>query len=413
MSDGSLDASFDGDGRLTTDFGGTADFGMALDIDAAQQIVVAGYSYPSGTGNRDFALVRYNADGTRDATFSGDGRVTLDFVSGSDYAVGVRSDADGNIVVAGYSLQPDTREDFALARFTNTGDLDAAFGVAGRVLTDVGGSSDYAQDMTVDVDGKILVVGYATDSGGDTSDFALVRYNPNGTLDTAFSGDGIVQANLGSDLEQGHSIRVVSDEKIVVAGDSSQPSTGSDFAVVRFHGTLPAPWVLEHAPVGQLYGPVSQVVVTFSEPMAAGSFSLAADVTNLQGPAGAVAVTGHQWLAADRLQLTFPPQTVAGPDQLFGRSPGSGSGGPGDEPGPGRDGGRGSRGPLHGHVHGASFPAARVGARSDGNHGGAGQHTAARVRPAHEPRQLRACRRRGQLHRSQRSGDGERLGLAG
>src|SRR5947208_2656862 len=86
---GDLDTSFSGDGKLTTDFGSKQDFALGLALQADGKIVAAGVSAANGT-NPKFALTRYNADGTLDTTFSGDGKVTTDFQSGNlDAANGV------------------------------------------------------------------------------------------------------------------------------------------------------------------------------------------------------------------------------------------------------------------------------------------------------------------------------------
>ena len=112
---GDLDPTFDGDGKVTTDFAGSTDEGKGVAIQGDGKIVAAGVAFASGTD--DFALVRYNTDGSLDTTFDGDGRVTTDFAGSTDQANGVVIQGDGKIVAAGYALVSGNF-DFALARYT-------------------------------------------------------------------------------------------------------------------------------------------------------------------------------------------------------------------------------------------------------------------------------------------------------
>src|SRR5207253_2789172 len=126
--------------------------------------------------------------------------------------------SDGKIVVAGYSYNG-RNADFALARYNANGTLDTTFNGTGKVITDlvpgVTAYGDYAQSVVVQSDGKIVVTGYS--HNGSNFDIALVRYNSDGSLDTNFNGTGKVITDInGSDI--GSSVAVLSDGKIVVAG---------------------------------------------------------------------------------------------------------------------------------------------------------------------------------------------------
>ena len=215
-TNGTLDTSFSGDGKLTTDINtGSSDNGLSVGIQSDGKIVLAGKS------NGDFAVVRYNTDGSLDTSFSGDGKLTTDF-GGTDAARSMTIQSDGKIVVAGAS-----NGDIAVVRYNSNGTLDTSFSGDGKLTTDFGGT-DTGNSVTVQSDGKIVVAG---DSNGD---FAVVRYNTNGTLDTSFSGDGKLTTDFGG-TDTGNSVRVQSDGKIVVAGASN-----GDIAVVRYNsnGTL-------------------------------------------------------------------------------------------------------------------------------------------------------------------------------
>src|SRR5438876_1187397 len=169
---GDLDPSFGTGGRVLTDFGG-GDGARALALQADGRIVVAGSSSAGGFGS-GFALARYNPDGSLDPSFRG-GRVVTSFAD-RDEASALALQADGKIVVAGFS-DAGGRQDFALARYNPDGGLDLSFGSGGRVLTDFGGD-DEAAALALQADGKIVVAGFS-DAGGFAL-AALVRYNPNG-----------------------------------------------------------------------------------------------------------------------------------------------------------------------------------------------------------------------------------------
>jgi uncharacterized delta-60 repeat protein len=218
---GSLDPSFSGDGRQTTDFGGIVGIdratGVALQGDG--KIVVVGSS------DSDFALARYNPNGSLDASFSGDGKLRTNF-GGSDEATGVALHANGKIVVVGSS-----DSDFALARYNPNGSLDPSFSGDGRQRTNFGGD-DGARGVALQANGKIVVVGRSS-SGADV-DFALARYNPNGSLDASFSGDGRQKTNF-SGPAWANDVVLPGDGKIIAAGVYYSGNCGGEFALARYN----------------------------------------------------------------------------------------------------------------------------------------------------------------------------------
>jgi uncharacterized delta-60 repeat protein len=281
-ADGSLDAGFSEDGIQVTDFGGMdGATGMVLQADG--RIVVAGWS------DGDFALARYNPDGSPDPTFSGDGMLMTD-VGGHDEAAAVAIQPDGRIVAAGGSatdfalarfhpdgspdttfagdgtqhtdfgggesvralaIQPDGRivaagatndadwTDFALARYHADGSLDTSFGTGGTQTTDIH-YEDAVRGVALLPDGKILAAGRAAhDFMIARSDFGLARYSADGVLDTGFSGDGLVTTDFTLDREDADdaagAVALESDGRIVVAGSSTAGEPG-DFALARYEG---------------------------------------------------------------------------------------------------------------------------------------------------------------------------------
>jgi uncharacterized delta-60 repeat protein/uncharacterized repeat protein (TIGR01451 family) len=229
-ADGSLDPAFDTDGKVTTDFDAGLDFGYAVAIQADGKIVTAGYADVSGT--RDFALARYNPDGSLDTAFDTDGKVTTDFAGSADVAWGMAIQGDGKIVVAGLADISGTG-DFALARYNPDGSLDTAFAGDGRVTTDFdAGSSDLAYAVALQSDGKIVAAGVAVISG--TNDFALARYNTDGSLDTTFDGDGLTTTDFGAGLDQASAVAIQGDGKIVAVG-RADIAGAFDFPLARYN----------------------------------------------------------------------------------------------------------------------------------------------------------------------------------
>ena len=181
--DGSLDTSFGTGGIVTTDFGGQDDIADAVTIHGTE-IIVAG-STDAGGGQRNFALARYNDDGSLDDSFGTGGLVITDFDGGFDSANGVRMMAN-NIIAVGYANFGDN-SNFALASYMRDGSLDPSFGVGGKVQTDFAGGEDAAH--AVDIRGNTIVAGGQASNGSD-QDFAAAEYSRNGALDPRFGGDG-------------------------------------------------------------------------------------------------------------------------------------------------------------------------------------------------------------------------------
>jgi uncharacterized delta-60 repeat protein len=230
-SDGRLDTSFDGDGWLTTDFGSNVDSANGVVLQADGKILVAGSSAAG------MALARYTSEGSLDTSFNQDGKVTLSISENTTHGSAISLTYDDKILVAGDCNQFG-HTDFALARFLPDGSLDTSFGAGlGYVVTDFEIHHDFAQDITQQPDGKIVLAGlsYWEDSVY-TADFALARYDPDGSLDTTFGEDGRVTIDFNGLLDYGYSLVLQPDGKLVVAGltqSSSSYLTNWNFALVR------------------------------------------------------------------------------------------------------------------------------------------------------------------------------------
>jgi len=224
---GELDVSFGGfgvSGKVRTQQpSGWTDVDMALQPDG--MIVVASHTEDSAT------VMRYLANGALDMSFGHDGQATLSSPEHSLRAMGVAVQPDGRIVIAGWAdTQP---ADFLVARFTPTGSPDPTFGSGGYVETDFDNDTDQAKAVLVQPDGKIVAVGRARIDGD--YDFAVARYNSDGSLDTTFAGDGKGSAGFGGE-DEANAVALQADGKLVLAG-TKNPLGGLDFAVARFTST--------------------------------------------------------------------------------------------------------------------------------------------------------------------------------
>jgi len=232
--DGTLDPSFGSNGRVTTDFGSL--FGPdCLGIQADGKIVAAAPL----SGNGGVIVARFNANGTLDNSFGTMGKATA---STSGQANSLAIQKDGKIVLAGmgYSQTTSPTSDFALVRLNASGTLDSTFGSGGKVYTDFAASFDNATAVAIQLDGKIVAAGYTQLSGTAPTIFGVARYNPNGSLDTAFGTSGKVK--VGFSVEQPGaenvclSAGIQPDGKILAAGYTrqSQPGSRRYIALARF-----------------------------------------------------------------------------------------------------------------------------------------------------------------------------------
>jgi len=226
-ADGSLDTSFDGDGKLIVPVGTTDDYGWATAIQPDGRILVAGYSWNGS--NNDFSLIRLNADGSLDNTFDGDGKLIVPVGGGEDVGYKLTLQPDGRVLVSGYSFNG-SNKDFGLIRLNADGTLDTTFDGDGKLIVPVGSSDDFGWATAIQPDGRILVAGYSWN--GSIYDFSLIRLNPDGSLDTSFDGDGKLIVPVGNSDDLGYSVALLPDGRIVMAGKSWN-GTNDDFSLIR------------------------------------------------------------------------------------------------------------------------------------------------------------------------------------
>jgi uncharacterized delta-60 repeat protein len=227
-SNGTLDKSFSGDGVVASydlPYGS-----QSIALQADDKIVTAG-------GSGDVILARFNTDGTFDTSFDDDGKVRTHFSTKNKYLSEspdcVIVQPDGRILVAGT-----INYQFGLVRYNSNGSVDTTFGNGGMVSTDVGAIYQLIKCVALQADGKILA------AGTRSNDFAIVRYNPDGTLDTSFDADGIVCTDLGGYADCVYNVWQQADGKIVAAGNG-----GNGFGLARYNanGSLDTSFGVDNA----------------------------------------------------------------------------------------------------------------------------------------------------------------------
>jgi len=257
-ADGSLDQGFGTNGSVETTFGDQSAEARGIVVQADGKIVVVGVS---GAGSyselNDFVLARYNSDGSLDPSFGSGGKVTTHFPgvdnTGST-ATSVALQSDGKLVVGGYRKQSDrTSHEFALARYNSNGTLDSAFGQAGKVMTKVGLGDAYSFGIALQSNGRIVLAGYSSTTLDH--DFSLVGYTANGTLDSTFGSGGLVTTDFSGGTDDiAYAMTVQADGKLVVAGRTGEYPE-NDFAVARYSS---------EGQLDQTFGVAGKVVSDFS-----------------------------------------------------------------------------------------------------------------------------------------------------
>lgn len=237
---GALDTAFGTSGTVVTRVGTGQAIANSVAIQPDGKIVVAGFA--SNGSDDDFAVARYLGDGSLDTSFGDGGIVLMAIGSQTDEAAAVALQADGKIVVAGFTSSPTQvcvhdecsyrpHEDFAVVRFLADGQVDGTFNNSGIAITDFGSDADRADAVALDQNGSIVVSGYSVSSGSYA--FAVARYTSAGILDASFGAGGKVVTSVGSYDDVATTVAVGAGNSVLVGGYSDS-SGGHDFALVRY-----------------------------------------------------------------------------------------------------------------------------------------------------------------------------------
>ena len=238
--DGSFDSSFGNGGVVETTFlvAGLETFPgfVSLAIQPDGKILAAGEVFGGFEAQFDFVLARFNSNGSLDPTFGIGGKVTTDIAGGIDQVKALVLQLDGRIVLGGISRSPISPDKFTLVRYTTTGMLDSMFGTGGKVTTDFGGSFAHLFSLDLHTDGRIVAAG-RTRSLNTGNDLALARYNANGTLDPTFGNAGKVITDFFGLDDSALAVAIQQDGRVVAVGHAVRfpTSAAGDFAVVRYN----------------------------------------------------------------------------------------------------------------------------------------------------------------------------------
>lgn len=238
LPNGAVDSSFDFDGRITTDFNAGDDWVETLDVDAAGRILAAGFMYNGS--NRDFAVARYNPDGSPDPSFSFDGKTSIPVSASGDDRVRSIAFSGGKIILAGTA-----GGDAGVVRLLADGSLDTSFDTDGKVVVPFGPANDFGNAVAVDAAGRILLAGFRGTTGSN-GDLALVRLLANGTVDSGHGSAGFVFVSFVPNTQQElRAVAVDSLGRTVAAGISDNRvalirTTGDPFGQITSVTKIPA-----------------------------------------------------------------------------------------------------------------------------------------------------------------------------
>lgn len=237
-ADGTADTGFGTGGEVEVTFYGRGwDRVRDVAVQPDGRILVAGYGMDGANGplGDDFAVARYEANGTLDTSFGNGGVVVADFEGWGDAVSDIVIQPDGAIVLAGMARTVDqfgaTDADFALMRLTSAGVPDATFGPAGngQVTVDVGGRADNGHAAALQADGSIVIVGRAAPSGGSDPDIGIARFDADGNLDATFGSGGVVR-DATAEADEAMDVVIDADGTILVGG--SRVSAGVAYSLV-------------------------------------------------------------------------------------------------------------------------------------------------------------------------------------
>ena len=271
LANGGLDASFGSGGKTTVSFStDNSDYASGVAIQGDGSIVIGGRAGVSGGGNV-FALARLTSSGTLDTAFNGTGKATID-AGGANEANALAIQSDGKILLAGYTTN------FGVARFNTNGTSDTSFGTNGVATVDFG-SDDRAYGMALQADGKIILAGWSGDDGTGR-DFALARLNSQSTAMLYGSSTVSQNTDVISPGSTGDIIRIA----VTTGGDLSPLSATSftcstsgttstaDISGARLYYTGTSPAFSTATPFGSaVSSPSGSFTITGSQTLAEGT----------------------------------------------------------------------------------------------------------------------------------------------
>lgn len=232
-SDGSVDNSFGTNGYKEVFITNNSwNYCYAMELQSDGKILLAGEATVLSEAN--FGLIRLNSDGSYDLTFSDDGKTTQNISALDDGAQAILLQPDGKIILGGYALTPDNKTETALIRFNPDGSLDPSFGASGMVLTQLGAEYSMIADLNLTASGNIIVAGtlnhYPT-----FFDLFLSKYTTEGVLDENFGDQGLIFTDYDGHYDGISDAQISSDGRIVVSGAVVSTSNSiSEYLLARY-----------------------------------------------------------------------------------------------------------------------------------------------------------------------------------
>ncbi|NBB94005.1 MAG: hypothetical protein GVY32_12650 [Gammaproteobacteria bacterium] len=255
-------------------FYGEIAYAYAVAVQSDGKVVSAGFADQTSfeDTSRDIALARHNADGTLDTGFGNEGEIMLDITGDEDRLTAVAVLDNGKILAGGMARSSDDR-DFLLLRFEADGTLDSNFGMDGVVTHDLDGYDDRIWDFATMPDGRILVAGDSIATDGVTRRFTLARFNPDGSLDTDFAVNGTAFIEFGGPVASAQALRIGPSGRIYAAGQieigSGETTRQVAVAVMRSDGTQDPAFGTDGTTVFDFgVGPIDQAKAIDIDPMA-------------------------------------------------------------------------------------------------------------------------------------------------
>jgi uncharacterized delta-60 repeat protein len=216
---GDLDTSFSGDGRVLF-----AQAGVGVGVLPNGKVLAVG---------SDWLVRRYTSSGVLDTRYGGgDGKARADFELGAQQAIASVLQLDGRLVIVGL-VHDGSEWRTAVARLMPNGSLDGSFSGDGRILRGRGGPTFVPSDVAVSSKGVIYVGGTAGDVVTDDSDFGVLAYRPNGSLERSFGSDGLSRVDFEVGDDQGSGVAVQADDRIMIAGGAERRDGYDAMAVAR------------------------------------------------------------------------------------------------------------------------------------------------------------------------------------
>ncbi|HEX6125097.1 MAG TPA: FG-GAP-like repeat-containing protein [Pyrinomonadaceae bacterium] len=231
-----VDRTFGTNGKTLTTMGvGPAEIQKVL-VQTDGRIITVGYAQNAGSAVRQFALARYTVNGVLDTTFGTGGRVFTTIAGGNAYAYDAAIQANGRIVVGGM-LDTGSRRSSVIARYNSNGTLDTSFSGDGVLVYNYDAtSSDHVTSVVMQPDGKILAASHSIIEigGSPVYSFFISRLHSGSAFDTTFNGTGKTLGEFGNFTTGNVKIGLQPDGKIVAAGPGGNGSN-IDFAAIRFN----------------------------------------------------------------------------------------------------------------------------------------------------------------------------------